>query len=164
MKPTLMFFLLLIPFVSYSQNPEEWQALEFNNKEDYKANESKILECANFILNVPAEASDPARQSALTALSKWMSGTPDYNFVIDDSIGKLMEKNEAVLSIYMASMARYVLENKDKSPTAKEIELNAFKSLLEYSEDLNNKVPQSKELKKAIVADKKGKLEAYLGL
>jgi hypothetical protein len=75
-----------------------------------------------------------------------------------------MEKNEAVLSIYMASMAKYVLENKDKSATAKDIELNAFKSLLEYSQDVNNKVPQTKELKKAIDADKKGKLEAYLGL
>ena len=162
MRKSFVLPLLLFTTTLLAQNPEEWQALEFNNKEDYKASEGKILDCANFILGVPAEASDPARQSALNALSKWMSGTPDHTFIIDESVGKLMEKNEAVLSIYMASMAKYVLENNGKNPTPTEIEYNAFQTLLTYSEDLNNKVPQSKELKKAIAANKKGKLKEYL--
>jgi hypothetical protein len=163
-KVVLIHFFVLSTTWVFSQNPDEWQAIEFKTKEDYKSQESKILECANFILSVPAKASDPARQSALGALSKWMSGTPDYQFIIDDSIGKLMEKNEAVLSIYMASMTQFVLENQGKTSTADEIEYNAFDKMLSYCKDSSNSVPMSKELKKAIDAREKGKLKSYLGM
>jgi hypothetical protein len=156
-------FVLLATW-GFSQNPDVWHSIDFKNKDDYKNYEGTILECANFILSVPAKASDPARQSALGALSKWMSGTPDYQFIIDDSIGKLMEKNEAVLSIYMASMTQYVLENQSKTATADEIEYNAFDKMLSYCKDATNNVPMSKELRKAIDAQEKGKLKAYLGM
>ncbi|HEX5171312.1 MAG TPA: hypothetical protein VFW11_19180 [Cyclobacteriaceae bacterium] len=163
MKTIILISLCLLAYTQmFSQNPEDWQSIEFNSKEDYEANEGKILECANFILSVPAKASDPARQSALGALSKWMSGTPDYQFVIDESIGKLMEKNEAVLSIYMAAMSKYALENNDHVPTAEEMEYNAFDQMLAYSKDSGNNVPMTKELKKAIQARDKGNLKAYL--
>jgi len=160
----LLIMLLSFASVSFSQNPEEWQALEFKTNEDYKAHEDKILECAKFVLSVPAEPTDPARQSALSAVAKWMSGTPDYDFIIDESIGKLMEKNEAVLSIYMAAMTKNVLEHKDAIPSAADMKLDAFEKLLIYSENANNKVPITKELKKAIAARKKGKLKEYLGI
>lgn len=163
-KIVLIKCLVLCTILSFGQNPEEWQAIEFKTQDDYRASEDKILECANFILNVPAKASDPARQSALSAVSKWMSGTPDYQFIIDESIGKIMEKNEAVLSIYMAAMTKYVLENRDKKPTPDELEYQAFDQLLEYSKDAGNNVPMSKELKKAIDAREKGKLKSYLGM
>jgi hypothetical protein len=162
----LKYFLVIVSlsgwFASLSQNPEEWQALSFESPEDYKNNEDKILECANFVLTGPAEPTDPARKSAMSALSKWMSGTPDHSFVIDESISKLMEKNEAVLSIYMAAMTKYTIENKDKKIPPAELKLNAFEQLLNYSETPNNKVPMTKDLKKAIEAKRKGKLKEYL--
>lgn len=165
MKPVyLLVMLLSVGSVSFSQNPEEWQELEFNTNEDYKIHEDKILECAKFVLSVPAEPTNPARKSALNALAKWMSGTPDYSFIIDESIGRLMEKNEAILSVYMAAMTKNVLEHKDAVPNTAEIKLDAFEKLLLYSENVNNKVPMTKELKKAIAARKKGKLKEYLGI
>lgn len=150
--------------VSFSQNPEEWQSITFDTPEAYKANEDKILECANFVLTGPAEPTDPARKSAMNALSRWMSGTPNYKFVIDESIGKLMEKNEAVLSVYMAAMTKYTLENKERKIDPSELKLNAFEELLSYSENSANKVPMTKELKRAMDAKRKGKLEDYLKL
>lgn len=149
-------------FNSFAQNPEEWQALSFESPEDYKNNEDKILECANFVLTGPAEPTNPARKSAMGALSKWMSGTPDYSFVIDESISKLMEKNEAVLSIYMAAMTKYTLDNRDKKITPSDLKLNAFEQLLNYSEVPGNKVPMTRDLKKAVEAKQKGKLKEYL--
>ena len=150
-------------FVAYSQNPEEWQSLEFQNKEDYRTHESKILECANFVLRVPAEMGDPARKSAMGAISRWMSGTPDYQFGLDESIMKLTEKNDIILSIYMAAMAKFVLENKDKADDENVVKLNSFSMLLDYCADVNNKVHMTKELKKAMRAKDSGKLKKYLG-
>jgi hypothetical protein len=110
---------------------------------------------------VAAEPTNPARKSALALVSQWMAGTPDHTFVIGEAIGRLMNENEAVLGIYMAAMTKYVLESPSK-PTGKDIELNAFEMLLKYCEDPRNKVPSTRELKRAIKAREKGKLADYL--
>jgi hypothetical protein len=164
MKKTWFFCLsaLIWSQVSPAQNPDDWQLIKFEKAEDFKANEGSALECARFILDMPAEAGNPARKIAMALLAKWVSGTPDYNFIIGEHVARLMKNNEAILGLYMAAMTRYVLENKDKAPSEKDVELHSFESLLEYCENSNNKVPETKELKKAIKAKNSGKLEGYL--
>lgn len=157
----LVFLCLVALQTVWAQDPEKWQSVSFTSAADYKANEATVLECANFILNVAAEPTNPARKSALVLVSQWMAGTPDHTFVIGEAIGKLMNENEAVLGIYMAAMTKYVLESTSE-PNEKEIELNAFRTLLDYCEDSRNKVPSTRELKRALKARDKGKLADYL--
>lgn len=152
----------LISGFAFAQNPEQWQQVKFEKPEDYKANEGVVLECARFILGMAAEAGNPARKTALSKVAEWMSGTPDHDFIIGEHVGRLMDKNEAILGIYMAAMTRYVLEHPDKPVTADEVQFHSFESLLEYCEDPRNKVPATRELKKAIKAKNKGNLRDYL--
>ncbi|HEX7016713.1 MAG TPA: hypothetical protein VF191_14490 [Cyclobacteriaceae bacterium] len=147
--------------VAWAQDPEKWQSVSFASASDYKANESTVLECANFILNVAAEPTNPARKTALAVLSQWMAGTPDHTFILGKAIGRLMSDNEAVLGIYMAAMTKYVLES-TTHPDGREVERNAFEMLLKYCEDPGNKVPSTRELKRAIKARDKGKLDEYI--
>lgn len=162
MKFFYLFSFLMMTTAVLAQDPEQWQSLDFSVPENYKSNEPTVLQCANFVLGMPAEAGNPARQSAMGVLAKWITGTPDYTFVIDESIARLMEKNEAILSIYMASLAQTVLENNDLAGKESALKLEAFNRLLDYCEEPTNKVPMSKELKKAISAREKGKLLKYL--
>jgi hypothetical protein len=157
----LIFLCLVSLHVAWAQDPEKWQEVSFSSVADYKANEATVLECANYILSVAAEPSNPARKSALAVLSQWMAGTPDHTFAIGRAIGKLMSENEAVLGIYMAAMTKYVLES-ETPPSAKDVELNAFETLLKYCDDPLNKVPSTRELKRALKAREKGKLADYL--
>ncbi len=90
-----------------------------------------------------------------------MAGTPDHQFAIGKAIGKLMNDNEAVLGIYMAAMTKHALENSAPAGAA-EAQLSAFEMLLKYCEDPRNKVPSTRELKRAIKARDKGKLTDYL--
>lgn len=161
-KIPLPLFLILCCGMAFGQNPEEWQSIEFETAEDYKANEDKVLECAHFVLSMPAEAGNPARQSAMGLLAKWVTGTPDHTFIIDESLAKLMNKNDAILSLYMASVTRYVLENEDNASDQDEVKLHAFDYLLTYCEEPGNKVPMTRELKKAIKAKNSGHLKEYL--
>lgn len=163
-KIKLLLVMLSFSILGYSQNPEEWQSLEFKNAEDYKANEGKIMECATFVLDSPAEMNNPARLSAMGAISRWMSGTPDYTFAIDESIMDLTKKNDVILSIYMAAMTKFVLENKDQADDMAAVKLNAFNILLNYCEDSLHKVNITKDLQKAIKAKNNGKLKEYLKL
>ena len=159
-----IFFFTSVAIKAYSQDPAEWRALEFNSIDDYRNNESNVLECARYVLDVPADINNPLRLSAMGVISKWMSGTPDYAFSLDETIMTLTKKNDVILSIYMAAMTKFALENKDKASNAGLIKLNAFQILLEYCEQPNNDVSLTKEISKAIKAKNSGKLKEYLDL
>lgn len=152
----------LSPATASAQQPEQWQQVKFEKPEDFKANEDVVLECARFVLSVAAEPGNPARKTALSKVAEWMSGTPDHTFLIGEHVGRLMSGNEAILGIYMAAMTQHVLENQDKASEADEIQFHSFETLLDYCADPRNKVPSSRELKKALKAKAKGNLRDYL--
>lgn len=143
---------------------EAWASIEFKERGDYKKYEDDILQCANYILSVPAIETDRFRLVALQALIKWMTGTPDYQFAIDNPVASMMKDNDAVLSIYMASVTKYILEHKDKATDAAGVKLNSYTIMLEYCENKVFRVALNKELKRAIEAKNNGKLKKYLGL
>ncbi|WP_224995477.1 hypothetical protein [Cesiribacter sp. SM1] len=163
-KLLLVLTLLFTAFCTYAQDFSALQKVEYKEKTEYKAYESQILESANYILSVPVDDNNPNRQAALKALVTWMSGTPDYKFMVDETAAKLMHKNDAVLGIYFAAMTKYVLENSDKASDNNEIKLNAVTLLLDYCEVKSNKMKLNKELKKAIAAKNGGKLKEYLNI
>jgi hypothetical protein len=87
-----------------------------------------------------------------------MSGTPDYGFTMDGVSGKIIKGNNELLSLYMASMAKYSLDNKS-SADINMVRLNAIKILLAYCENPANNLKMTKGLKKLSEANKKGELE-----
>lgn len=95
---------------------------------------------------------------------KWMTGTPDYTFSLDEQATNFAKNNDHFLGLYMAAMTKYVLENKTESKNDSKIKLNAVKLIINYSKVPSNNVKLNKELKKAIEADENGRLEEYLKL
>jgi hypothetical protein len=156
--------LFISSFAASAQNFSEWEAISFNKAEDYRKHEGTVLDISNYILNTPRKADDRNQVIAFRTLLKWMSGTPDYSFSLDNSLDDVMKNNEDVLGIYMASMTKYVLENKDKAKDAKAVKLNAFTTMLSYCEKEGNGIKQTKGMKKALEAKNKGELAQYLHL
>lgn len=138
--------------------------IEYEKKEDYKPHEAEMLLCANYILQHPADKDNVDRLVALQAIIKWMSGTPDYKFSIDESITSLSKKNDDVLGIYMAALTKFVLENPDQSKNQSAIKLNAFTYLLDYCVQSSNKIKRTKEISKAIDAKNNNSLKEYLSI
>ena len=165
MKLTTTFLALIltigISVIASAQDFNALQKVELKAKEDYKPFEPKALECSNYLLSTPND-DNMNRLIAAKAIINWMSGTPDYTFDIDDSIAKLSEKDNMILVLYMAALTKYVLENPSNAKDAKLVKLNSYKILLNYCENKDNKVKQSKELKKLIEVKKNGKLEEFL--
>lgn len=157
----LWIFAVAMSLTSVGQTYDErWPAITFDKPADYKAHESDILACATYLLSVPMN--NPQRQDALNILARWMSGTPDYNFVLSEKLAKLSTGNEFVMSIYMAAAAKYILENPSQAPDTEKVELESFDHMLDYMEDYSNKFKMTKEIQKAIKAKQKGKLKEYL--
>ena len=66
------------------------------------------------------------RLKSLQFIIKWMSGTPDYTFTLDNITSKVTKGNDDLLGIYMACMVKYCLENKASASDEKLVKLNSI--------------------------------------
>ncbi len=158
--------LLFVGFFSSAtaQDLDNVDKIELKQAADYQQNESVALECAQYILSKPVDKnnSDIKHLKAMQFLIRWMDGTPDYSFSIDASINKATESNPPLLVKYLASMVKYVLENKSDKDNAPAIKYNSFLLFLTYCEGPANQVNINKEIKKLLKAREEGTLREYL--
>lgn len=162
MKKWIVVLLLFCLNKSFSQTQPDYESIKLEQKEDYKVAEPTATQAANYILSVPNDKKNNNRVLAVRFLFRWMAGTPDYSFTLDEHASKLMNDNNDLLVIYMASMAKYCTENKESGSNTKALKLNATRLLLTYCENADNKIKMTKALKKLSEANKKGELEKEL--
>jgi hypothetical protein len=163
---SLIFGLLLLSVLSntsFAQALPDFDAIKLETKEDFNptANDA-ALQASAFLLSSPLVKNNIDRLKSLQYVIKWMSGTPEYTFTLDEQATKFAKKNDDLLGLYMAAMTKFVLENKADSKDQNKIKLNAVKLIIAYAKEEKNKVKINGELKKAMEADEKGQLSEYL--
>lgn len=136
--------------------------IKLNKPADYKAAEAIVNQAATYLVSNPFDNDDINRTKSLQFVIKWMSGTPDYSFTLDDVATKITKGNNDLLGLYMACMTKYSIENKVSSTDAARVKLNAIRMLLAYCENPVNNLKMNKPLKKLSEANKKGELEKEL--
>lgn len=159
-----IFIALLAFYCNYSfcQTTPDYDNIKLVDKGDYQVAEPNVMQAANYILSTPFEKNDLTRLKSLQFIIKWMTGTPDFSFSLDDMATKMAKGNDDVLGVYMVCMTKYYLENKASSKDAKVVKLNSIKMLLSYCENENNKLKLTKQLKKLSEANQRGELEKEL--
>ncbi len=132
----LLFGLVLLGLstTGYSQNFSKLKSIELIERKDYTKAENKVLECCKFILKTPLNKDNESRKNALQFLFRWMDGTPDYTFELDEAVARLASINQDLIGPYMAAMTQYVLEHKGKDDARNKarIKQNAIKSTIDY--------------------------------
>jgi uncharacterized protein YfaS (alpha-2-macroglobulin family) len=162
MKKVLLICLsTLATYCCFAQSPYNDIVLE--QKEDYKNAERDILKAANYLFGSPYDKDDLDRLYAIEFIMKWMSGTPNYNFQLSEKYSKPFSGETDLIGLYMAAMAKYALENKEKKADPETINLAAVKIVLGYSSKASNKLKQTSELKKMNAALRNGELQKYFG-
>ena len=159
MKKLLVIFCLLFSGAVAAQT--DYSKIPLMSKEDCKAAEPSVLEACGLILSKPMN--DPGASKAISFLITWMSNTT-YSFTLDNKITGLAKKKTAgLLGVYMACMAKVVLEDPDKAKDTIAVEEAAFTLLAGYCADTSKNVPQTKAVKKLIEAKNNGKMREYVG-
>lgn len=157
-----LLFGLLSP-TAFAQTLPDFNAIKLEKIEDYNvAANNAALQASNFLFSTPMDPDNLDRLKSVQYILKWMSGSPEYNFSIDADAVKLSDDNKDILGLYMAAMTKYALENKAEANDQDKIKLNAVKLIIAYAKEEKNKVKLNAELKKAIKAERKGQLPAYL--
>lgn len=154
-------FTTLFCVTAFSQDFSKLINYQFESKQDYKAKEPQVKECAQYIISQPFVKDDINRLAASQFIVVWMTGTPDYSF----SIGKGFEfisakKTETdLMGVYMAAMVKFVLDNPDKAKDILSTEKAAIIAVVDYYSNIANNVKPNKKVQKLIEAKKAGTLD-----
>jgi hypothetical protein len=155
-------FLMGYIMVCNAQDYSKLKDIVMKDKEDFAKAEDKILECSKYVLTTPMDDENTNRINALQFMLRWMDGTPEYTFTLDETVGKLAQTSDALLGVYMACMCRYVLENKDKAKNEKDVKYNSVLLLIDYARNPDNKVEISGEMENLIRAKDEHRLKEYI--
>ncbi|WP_018343423.1 hypothetical protein [Cytophaga aurantiaca] len=162
MKQMLALVFLVACTSIFAQTLPDLSKIKLEKKGDYKSAEPTVKQAAAYLLTTPYKDKDSVRTSCVAFIIKWMEGTPDYTFIIDEPIMKLNKENPNLLGLCFASMAKYCLEEPAYAKDPKVVKLHTYKILLEYCDKPENNIPLTKQLKKLSDANKKGQLEKEL--
>lgn len=163
MKKTFLIlgFIFLAFLSSYSQDYAKYESIKLDSKEDFtKEVNLTALQACNYLLSVPLDSKNESRIYTSRFLMRWMTGTPDFTFNLDETATNISKSNEDLLIVYLASMAKYCLENPGESKNQKTVKLNTVLTVINYCD--SQKIKMSGELKKLNKAREKGELEKEL--
>lgn len=145
-----------------AQTIPDFELIKLEKTTDYKKAEPFALQTAVYMLTTPVVKNNENRMKALEFLFKWMTGTPDHSFLMDDAAATVGRDNKDILGLYMAAMVKYTLTNKSETRDNKLMKLAAVNMVLDYCENKSNNVKMTKSLKKMSEARAKGELEQAL--
>lgn len=142
--------LNLLTIGVFGQDFSNLNDIKFNNSEDYKKAEPKVLECSNYLLNNPIDKDELNRLNSFQYLFMWMEGTSDYTFSIGEEAMELTKGKTDLLTMYFVSMTKTVLDNSEKKLTDNHIQEKATEYLIKYCSNPENNLKPSKKMKKII--------------
>ena len=158
MKNLMAVIFIFCCLYSKGQTLPDFNLIKLEKPADYKTAEPFALQTARYLLSTPLKKDDAERLNSLRFIGKWMFGTPDYSFVFTE-VGDKIGKDNDLLGVYMAALAKYTLENKAAAKDQKVAKLNALVLLLDYCGQKDNNCRMTKQLKKLAEAKEKGQLE-----
>lgn len=161
MKTIISILFCCLAFSAFSQHNSQYDNILLNSAADYRKAEPQVILAADYVYSSPIDKDNLNRKNAIAFIMKWMAGTSDYSFGMDETISKIAGGDNEILSIYFVSLAKYAL-SKGKGVDREELKYNAYSLLAKYCENpINNYKPKG-EIKKMIEADKQHKLKEFL--
>lgn len=163
MRKFLFLFASLLTLYANSQNA--YSDIKLDAKEDYKLAEPAVLKASNYLFTSKYDKEDLERLYAIEFVMRWISGTPDFTFELDEKFSKPFLQETDLLGLYMSALAKYAIEHKEQVKDSKKLSLNAVKMVIEYSNKSSNNLKQTGELKKNGVCSQKrgtGKIFWYI--
>ena len=146
---------------SFAQSKSQYDNVFLATASDFKRAEPQVILASDYVYSNPVEKDNAHRESAINFVMKWMQGTPDYSFPLDETLTKIAKNDYDLIGVYIACCAKYALE-KGKGVSRDEIKYNSYVLLVTYCENPNNNYKIRGEVKKLADAKNQGKLKEYL--
>ena len=151
---------LLVNKVSSAQEFNVPTDYQFNSKEDYAKYEKDIIDAANWLLATPLNEQLNKRKEVSAFVVKWINGSPTVNVELNPTIMGFEKKNNGMLVLFMASCAKFVLEN-NYSTDMRAKHRAALRDLIKVYKQ-GKGIEKDKKMEKLIKSDEKGKIDQWL--
>ena len=161
MKVFLSLLLMLLAVNSFSQNTSQYDNILLNTAADYRKAEPMVSLAADYVYTTPIDKENINRKNAIAFILRWMQGTSDYSFAVDESMRKITNDDRELIGLYAACITGYALQ-KGKGVDRDELKLNSYRMLAIYCENPANNYKPRGEMKKMIDAKNQNKLKEYL--
>ncbi|NHN24948.1 hypothetical protein FIA58_004585 [Flavobacterium jejuense] len=147
MKSFLVVLLFsVVSVASFGQEITDLENYPLKSIDDYKKAEPKVVECVDYLFSTPVSKEDKNRLEANKFIILWMTGT-DYTFSVDTKATELTEGNDALFTMYMAGMAKVVLESETK--LSDDVIHNKVRDMLvAYCKEESNNCKPTRKLRK----------------
>lgn len=133
---------------------------QLNSKEDYAKYEQHVIGAARWLTATPLNEQPDKRREVSAFLFKWINGSPTVNVEINPTILDFEKRNEGMLIIYMASSAKFVLENNySKDMRAKH--KAALRDLISVYKS-GKGIQKDKKMERLVKAVDEGKLDEWV--
>lgn len=163
MKKIVLFFIVLILSTCYcfSQDLPNLKHIKLSKSAHFKNSVPIILKVTTYLFETPINKKNTSRTEAGQFLIKWMNGTPDYTFYLEEKETNFFNTDSDLMLMYMAGLTKFSVENKEIKDQ-KAIVIGAMQLVLSYLSQQENKKSWSAELWQLNEANQKGKLKEYL--
>ena len=158
------FFSILFCFVAlnvFSQKASQYDNIPLKTAAVFRKAEPQVILAADYAYTSPIDKENTNRTNAISFVMKWMYGTSDYSFGMDETITKISNGENEILGIYFTCLAKYAL-SKGKDVDRDDAKYNAYSMMADYCENPANNFRMRGEVKKMIEAKKQGKLKEFL--
>jgi hypothetical protein len=161
MKRAITLFFISLAFNAFSQSTSQYDNILLKTAADFRKAEPQVSLAADYVYSSPIDKDDTHRKDAISFILKWMNGTADYSFAVDDAMKKITNDDRDLVGVYASCITRYAL-SKGKGVDREDLKYNSYLLLAKYCENpVNNYKPRG-EVKKLIDAKNQGKLKDYL--
>lgn len=129
---------------------------------DYELFEEDILKITNWMIN--GKVSDEFNKSwkdASEFLMTWINGSPTVYIMIQQEFVNYIEKQPALLMVFMAGWTKFSLENKVIHDNVRG-NLAGLDAVITFYQNNKKNLGEDKEVEKFIKMKNKGQLEAYV--
>jgi hypothetical protein len=163
MKKILLFSLvILVSFsTSFAQELPNLKHVKLNKKAHFKDIEPLVLKVTDYLFSTAANEKNESRSDAGQFLIKWMNGTPDNTFFLEEKETHFFDTDTELMLMYMAALTKFTLLNKSVDNQHEKV-LGAMQLVLPYLDKQENKKSWSKELWQLVDSYKTGKLQDFM--
>jgi hypothetical protein len=146
-----------------AQSLPPFDHIKLATKKDFKQADTTVSQISAYLLATPITRDTAKRLAAAQFLMKWMEGTTDYTFVINENYTRAFINNLNLMAVYVAALSRTALHYKPGVESRK-ITVDGTRLLIAYINNPANNVKPTPELKDLSDANDKGELETFLNL
>ena len=160
-KYTFFISFFLVSTTAFSQEFHVPDNYSFETAEDYKPYEKDVLNCVDWLIEMPMFQNPAKRKEASAFLLKWLMGSPYVHIEINPEIVTFAGSSPELLLAFMGGWAKYSIESENFDDKAGG-NLAGLESVIEFYETNKGVLPKDKGVEKYAKMKKKGTLKQYV--